>query len=327
VSAIKVKNLKKYYKVRRKDPGIKGSVKSLFSKSFENVKAVDGISFNIAKGELIGFIGPNGAGKTTTLKCLSGLLYSTSGSVETLGFDPWQKKTEFRRQISLVMGQKNQLWWDLPAMDSFLLNQAIYDIEDNKFKKILEELSSLLEIENVLTTPIRKLSLGQRMKCEFVGSLLHSPSLLLLDEPTIGLDVVSQKNIRDFIKDYNKKYNSTVILTSHNMEDVKKLCKRIIIIDKGRIVYDGLLDDISKKFSQNKNITVVFSKKENLEKISKIAKAKEIDSLKFVFSVGRSQVSSVVSKILNDFSVADLSIEEPPIEDVIRDLFVGKNYA
>ncbi len=327
MSAIKVKNLKKYYKVRQKDPGIKGSVKSLFSNSFEIVKAVDGISFNISEGELIGFIGPNGAGKTTTLKCLSGLLHPTSGSIETLGFNPWEKKTEFKRQISLVMGQKNQLWWDLPAMDSFLLNKAIYGVEDDKFKKVLSELTSLLEIEGVLSTPIRKLSLGQRMKCEFIGSLLHSPRLLLLDEPTIGLDVVSQKNIRDFIKDYNKKYNSTVILTSHNMEDVKKLCKRVMIIDKGKLVYDGTLDNISKRFSQSKKITVVFSKKENLEKISKIVKVKEVDSSKFIFNVKRNQVSSVVSKILNDFSVVDLSIEEPPIEDVIRDLFVGKNYA
>ncbi|GAJ07890.1 unnamed protein product, partial [marine sediment metagenome] len=202
---IKVKNLKKHFRIHQKEPGLAGSVKSLFSRKYEQVKAIDGISFEIDEGELVGFIGPNGAGKTTTLKCLSGLLYPTAGSVSVLDFTPWDRKPEFQKQISLVMGQKNQLWWDLPPMETFILNKEIYEVPEKQFKKTLNELVDLFELKDVLKVQVRKLSLGQRMKCELIASLLHLPKVLFLDEPTIGLDVVMQKKMRDFIKDYNRR--------------------------------------------------------------------------------------------------------------------------
>jgi ABC-2 type transport system ATP-binding protein len=224
-----------------------------------DVKAVDGVSFDIGEGELVGFIGPNGAGKTTSLKVLSGLLYPTSGHVSVLGFTPWDRKPSFQKQFSLVMGQKNQLWWDLPAIESFNLNKEIYEISDEKYKRTLSELVELLEVEDQLKVQVRKLSLGQRMKMELIAALLHSPKILFLDEPTIGLDVVMQKKMRDFIKDYNLRYKSTILLTSHYMDDVKELCDRVVIIDKGKLLFDGALDEIIKKFANHKLITVVFS--------------------------------------------------------------------
>jgi len=233
--------------VHQKEPGLRGSFKSLFNRKYYDVKAVDGVSLNIEEGELIGFIGPNGAGKTTTLKVLSGLLYPTSGAVSVLGYTPWERKPEFQKQFSLVMGQKNQLWWDLPAMESFILNKEIYEVPDIQYKKTLDELVELLDVKDFLKIQVRKLSLGQRMKMELIAALIHSPKILFLDEPTIGLDVVMQKKMRDFIKEYNKKYNATIILTSHYMDDVKELCNRVVIIDKGRILFDGALDEIIKK--------------------------------------------------------------------------------
>jgi len=215
MSTISVDHLSKHYKVYRKEPGLIGSFKSLFNRKYEKVKAVDDISFKIDEGELVGFIGPNGAGKTTTLKTLSGLLFPSSGKVSVLGFTPFERKNKFLKQISLVMGQKNQLWWDLPGMESLLLNKEIYEIPDNRFKEVVDDLSRILDAEEFLHIQVRKLSLGQRMKMELMASLIHSPKVLFLDEPTIGLDVVMQKNLRDFIKEYNRKYNSTIILTSH----------------------------------------------------------------------------------------------------------------
>src|SRR3989344_6721039 len=222
---ISVKDLKKYYQIHEKEPGIGGTLKSLFNRKYSDAKAVDGISFEIEEGELIGFIGPNGAGKTTTLKVLSGLLYPTSGEARVLGYNPFDRKPQFQKQFSLVMGQKNQLWWDLPALDSFLLNKEIYEVPQAQFDQTLDDLVSMLDLKKVIKIQVRKLSLGQRMKCELVAALLHQPKVLFLDEPTIGLDVVMQQKIREFIKDYNQKYQATIILTSHYMEDVKALCK------------------------------------------------------------------------------------------------------
>src|SRR3972149_2641479 len=258
MAVIEVKNLRKYYKVHQKEPGLSGSIRSLFHRKYYDVKAVDNVSFEIGEGELIGFIGPNGAGKTTTLKVLSGLLYPTSGTVSVLGFTPWDRKPEFQKQFSLVMGQKNQLWWDLPAMESFILNKEIYEVPDAQFKQTLDELVELLEVKDFLKVQVRKLSLGQRMKMELIAALIHSPRILFLDEPTIGLDVVMQKKMRDFIKEYNQRFNSTIILTSHYMDDVKELCERVIIIDKGRLLFDGALAEIIKKYADHKLITVVF---------------------------------------------------------------------
>jgi len=327
VSVITVKNLKKHFQVHQKEPGLLGSVKSLIKRKYETVKAVDNISFNIDGGELIGFIGPNGAGKTTTLKCLSGLLYPTLGSVEVLGYTPWDRKPEFQKQFALVMGQKNQLWWDLPATETFILNKEIYEVPDEKFKKTLKELTRLLEVEDILKVQVRKLSLGQRMKCELIAALLHSPKVLFLDEPTIGLDVVMQKKMRDFIKEYNRRYKATIILTSHYMGDVKELCQRVVIIDKGKIAFDGKLEEIIKKFAGHKLISVVLAKEIDPKKLDEVAEIKEFDYPRVMISVKREDVSVVTAKILDKLPVADLNIEESSIEDIIRELFTGKNYA
>lgn len=326
-NTISVSNLKKYYKVHQKEPGLAGSIKSLFRRKYYDVKAVDGVSLQIAEGELAGFIGPNGAGKTTTLKVLSGLLYPTSGAVSVLGHTPWDRKPEFQKQFSLVMGQKNQLWWDLPAIESFILNKEIYEVPDDKYKKTLDELVELLDVADILKVQVRKLSLGQRMKMELIAALIHSPKILFLDEPTIGLDVVMQKKMRDFIREYNQRFKATVILTSHYMDDVKELCKRVIIIDKGKVLFDGGLDEIIKKFANHKLLTVVFSKKVNPEDLKKIGQVKEFDYPRAVVSVKRSTASMAAAELLQNFPVADINIEEPQIEDIIREVFTGRDLA
>ncbi len=324
---IAVSNLKKYYQVHKKEPGLSGSIKSLFSRKYEEVKAIDNISFKINEGELVGFIGPNGAGKTTTLKCLSGLLYPTNGFVSVLGFDPWDRKNEFLKQISLVMGQKNQLWWDLPAMETFILNREIYEIPKPQFEETLNELVELLEVKDILKVQVRKLSLGQRMKCELIAALLHSPKVLFLDEPTIGLDVISQKKMRDFIKEYNHRKKATIILTSHYMGDVKELCQRVIIIDKGKLIFDGDLKEITEKYADHKIISVVFAKDVNMKKLEEIGEVREYSFPKAVFAVKRETASLAAAELLQHFPVADLNIEEVPIEDVIREVFTGRNVA
>lgn len=323
---VEVSRLRKFYSVHKKEPGLRGSFKSIFKRKYEEVKAVDDISFSIKEGELVGFIGPNGAGKTTTLKCLSGLLYPTSGFVSVLGYLPWERKPEFQKQFALVMGQKNQLWWNLPPMETFLLNKEIYEIPNGQFKDTLDELVEILEVEDILKTQVRKLSLGQRMKCELVAALLHSPKVLFLDEPTIGLDVVMQKKIRDFIKEYNRRYRSTIILTSHYMGDVKELCKRVMIIDKGKLVFDGELDEIVKKYARDKIISVILTRQINPTQLEKVGQVKEFFYPKVGFLVKREKVSQIAAKALRELPVADLNIEEPPIEDIIRDLFTKKNY-
>jgi ABC-2 type transport system ATP-binding protein len=327
MSVIEVHNLKKYYKVHQKEPGLSGSIKSLFSRKYYDVKAVDGVSFDIGEGELVGFIGPNGAGKTTTLKSLSGLLYPTSGQVSVLGYTPWDRKPAFQKQFSLVMGQKNQLWWDLPAIESFTLNKEIYEVPDTQYKKTLDELVDLLEVRDQLKVQVRKLSLGQRMKMELIASLIHSPKILFLDEPTIGLDVVMQKKMREFISEYNRRYNATIILTSHYMDDVKELCTRVIIIDQGKLIFDGALDEIIKKFADHKLITVVFSQDVTEKDLKKIGVVKSFEAPKAVISVKRESVNKAAAHLLENFSVADLNIEEPQIEDIIREVFTGKDLA
>lgn len=296
-------------------------MKSLFNRKHYDAKAVDDISFSIDEGDLIGFIGPNGAGKTTTLKCLSGLLYPTSGEVKVLGHTPFERKNVFLKQIALVMGQKNQLWWDLPAIDSFLLNKEIYEISDRKYKETLGTLSELLDVTDILHVQVRKLSLGQRMKCELIAALIHSPKVLFLDEPTIGLDVVMQKKLRDFIKEYNKQYNATIILTSHYMEDVRQLCDRVIIIDHGKILYDGKLDAIIREYAPNKYLSITFTEKVTKEDLQKLGKIESYDFPKVVLSVPYAQTKHVAAKILQDFPVDDINIEEPDIEEIIRDIF------
>ncbi|MEO8581298.1 MAG: ABC transporter ATP-binding protein [Patescibacteria group bacterium] len=321
MSLISVKNLKKYYKVYKKEPGLWGSIKSLWHREYEEVKAVDDVSFEIEQGEIVGFIGQNGAGKTTTLKVLSGLLFPTGGSVSVLGFNPWERKPEFQKQFALVMGQKNQLWWDLPAMESFLLNKAIYEVPDAQFKKTLDKLVTLLDVKDVLNIQVRKLSLGQRMKCELIAALLHSPKVLFLDEPTIGLDVVMQKVLRDFIRDYNKEFGATIILTSHYMDDVKELCKRAIIIDHGHKIFDGKLQDIIDTYARNKIISVVLSEKVSREKLEKFGELKSYEDPQATLLVPRKKAAEVAGRMIAELPVEDVNIEEPPIEAIIREVF------
>jgi len=321
MTAIDVKNLSKNYQVYQKEPGITGTFKSLFHRKFQEVKAVDNISFQIAESELVGFIGPNGAGKTTTLKCLSGLLYPTSGDITVLGFKPRERQSSFLKKIAFVMGQKNQLWWDLPALDTLLLNKEIYEISDSQFKTTLGELSQLLEAGDLLKIPVKKLSLGQRMKCELIAALLHSPKVLFLDEPTIGLDVVMQKKLRDFIGQYNQKFGATIILTSHYMVDVEALAKRVIVINHGRLLFDGKLSELVKKYAPDKYVRIVL--RENIAKddITKFGKIKSYNFPQLILKVPAKNLSTVMPRILNQFKIADLNIEDAQIEEVIRQVF------
>jgi ABC-2 type transport system ATP-binding protein len=327
MSVVQVKSLVKYYQVHQKEPGLLGSIRSLINRRYEDVKAVDNISFQINDGELVGFIGPNGAGKTTTLKILSGLLYPTSGFVSVFGFTPWQRKADYLKQMSLVMGQKNQLWWDLPAMETFILNREIYEVPQDEFNQTLAELTNLLEVGDILKVQVRKLSLGQRMKCELIAALLHCPKVLFLDEPTIGLDVVMQKRMRDFIKEYNRRYKATILLTSHYMEDVKELCQRVLVIDKGRILFDGALTEIVDRYADHKRLEVIFAQDIDPKKLETVGEVKEFSFPRAVISVSRKDTSRAAAKLLETFPVEDLNIEEPRIEDIIREVFSGQDVA
>jgi len=323
---VKVNGLYKSYRVKEKQPGLWGSVKSLFHSRHKIVPAVNGISFKIEPGELIGFIGPNGAGKTTTLKCLSGLLYPDRGEISVLGHQPWRRHTSFLRQIAFVMGQKNQLWWELPPMETFLLNRAVYNIPRRKFRRRLDELVSLLEVEKIIRTQTRKLSLGQRMKCELIAALLHQPQVLFLDEPTIGLDVIMQKKIRDFIKVYNEKYRATIILTSHYMRDVQQLAKRVIIINYGKIIFNGPLATIAERYQRQKQISLVLDKNVSQKEIAKFGKIKTWQYPRAVITVARSEISTIVSQMLQELPIRDINVEDLAIDEIIRRFFV-KNKA
>ncbi len=323
MSTISVKNLVKEYTVYKKEPGFVGSLKSLFSRKYEKVRAVDDISFEIEEGELIGFIGPNGAGKTTTLKCLSGLLYPTHGEVKVLGFTPFERKTKFLKSIALVMGQKNQLWWDLPAMESFSLNKEIYEIPDKQFQEVVHDLSKLLDVEEFLKVQVRKLSLGQRMKMELIAALLHNPKVLFLDEPTIGLDVVMQQNLREFIREYNRKYKATILLTSHYMGDVEALAKRVIVINHGKILFDGQLSDLVKKHAPYKVISVVLNNMPNPKILEGMGEIEKFKYPELILRVPRDRASEIAGIILSKLPVEDVNIENPSVEDIIRDVFSG----
>ena len=324
MSAISVKNLTKNYYIHRKEEGLTGSIKSIFSRKTETVEAVKDISFEIERGELVGFIGSNGAGKTTTLKCLSGLLYPSQGTITVAGFTPHERKEAFLKKISLIMGQKNQLWWELPAIETFRLNKEIYEIPDKKYHDVVDSLSDLLDIKEILHIQTRKLSLGQRMKAELVAALLHSPEVLYLDEPTIGLDVVMQKAVRDFIGEYNKKYNATILLTSHYMLDVQELAKRVIVIDHGQLLFDGPLSEIIKKYADEKKIKIELTKKVDKKALQKIAKVTQYSDEVATLTIERDKVAKATEAVLKKFPVHDLTVEDLSIEEVIRNLFKDK---
>jgi ABC-2 type transport system ATP-binding protein len=301
---VHVSELTKVFRVAEREAGLRASIRSLYARKWREVRAVDGISFDIEPGEVVGFLGPNGAGKTTTLKMLSGLLYPTGGEVTVLGHVPSKRERDYLRRMTLVMGNRNQLQWDLPALDSYELNRAIYRLNREDFCTTRDELIELLDIGDLVRKPVRQLSLGERMKVEVAGSLLHLPQVLYLDEPTIGLDVTMQRRIRTFVAEYNKRWNATVLLTSHYMADVEALCKRVIVIHHGKILFDGQLSALADKFSALKTIEAVLA-----------------DGERITMQVPRDETSRATAKLLAEHDVHDLTVEDPPIEDVIAQVF------
>jgi ABC-2 type transport system ATP-binding protein len=298
-----------------------GAVKGLFSREKTEVEAVKGISIRIEQGEMVGFLGPNGAGKTTTLKMLSGILFPTSGHAEVLGYTPSKRDPAMLRKLSLVMGNKNQLWWDLPAWDSFVVLKELYEVDDAKFKRRVDHLIEALQLTDKVNTQVRRLSLGERMKCELVAALLYSPAVVFLDEPTIGLDVVSQKRIRDFLKEVHEEENSTMLLTSHYMQDVQELCDRVIVIHHGSLIFEGSLSELSRRFSDVRRVRLTFSAPVEQTDLAKYGKVIEANDVLAVIEVPRAQTASATAAMLQVFPVEDLGIEEVEIEEVIRDLF------
>ncbi|MDQ1909758.1 ATP-binding cassette domain-containing protein [Paenibacillus sp. GD4] len=325
---IRVEQLSKHFEVHEREPGFAASLRSLFHRKYRTVKAVENISFHIPEGQIVGFLGPNGAGKTTTMKMLTGLLHPTSGTIKVAGYVPWEHKNAFKRRISLVMGQKSQLIWDVPAAESFLVNKAIYEIPDAEYKQTLEQLTSMLELEDVIKKPVRQLSLGERMKCELAASLLHKPDILFLDEPTIGLDVKMQEAMRRFVQQYNQAYKATILLTSHYMGDVTALCERVMVIGRGQLLYDGGMTELIDRYSRKKRVILQLSPELASEELKRrmeqailelelSAEAALAEFPKVILEVPREQVSSVSAALLGRFPVIDLTIEEPSMESII----------
>jgi ABC-2 type transport system ATP-binding protein len=320
-SFIDVKRLDKVYRVHRRQAGLYATLLSVFHRSFEDVHAVRDLSFSIAPGERVGFLGPNGAGKTTTLKTLAGLLHPTSGTVRVAGHDPKKREYAFLRRITLVMGQKQQLLWDLPPLETFAQNRVIYDLSKDAFRTTLGELDRLLDLSPVWGKPTRQLSLGERMKCELAAALLHKPDILFLDEPTIGLDVSMQLTIREFVRTYNEQTGATTILTSHYMEDVVALCPRIVVIDKGRLVYDGDLRSLVMSIRPDKSIALRYAGAPDREMLERMGTIAVCEQGKAVVRVAQPALRDAVSTLLADPKVLDLTVEEPPLEEVLRELF------
>jgi ABC-2 type transport system ATP-binding protein len=318
---IEALDLTKIYRVTQKKEGVLGALRGLYRREYKEVRAVDGVSFTIEPGEMVAFLGPNGAGKTTTLKMLSGLIYPTSGRARVLGFTPWERADAFRRRFALVMGQKNQLWWDLPAADSFQLHREIYSLPAQSFNQILGELTELFHVEQLTRQPVRELSLGERMKMELIAALLHQPQLLLLDEPTIGLDVVAQATIQRCLRDYNQRRGVTMLLTSHYMRDVEALCSRVLVISQGKVIYDGPLGKITEQFGRSKVVKLVFDGSpppEDLDRFGEISRrAGPLIDLK----VERTRVAEVLGVILDRYTVIDVSVQDPPLDQVIARVF------
>lgn len=317
---VRAENLSKTYIVSQKPPGLWESLKSLVKPRRKEVHAVSAVSFEIQEGELVGFLGPNGAGKTTTLKMLSGILFPTSGRAEVLGFQPSERKPAMQKQIALVMGNKMQLWWDLPAYDSFRVLKEIYEVPDAVFESRVKELIEVLQLEEKVHIQVRRLSLGERMKCELVAALLHNPRVVFLDEPTLGLDVVSQKRIREFLKDHNRRYRTTILLTSHYMQDVAELCERVIVIDHGQLIFDGQLDELSRRFSPVKQLRLVFKHPVEYD-LSIYGRVLDMTELEACIEVPRERTTDIAARMLQELPIEDIDIEDVDVEEVIRDLF------
>ncbi|MGC1309772.1 MAG: ATP-binding cassette domain-containing protein [Phormidesmis sp.] len=323
MSIINVQNLGKVYPVAIKEPGLKGTLRHFFRRTYRNVEAVKQVSFDIEPGEIVGFLGPNGAGKTTTLKMLTGLIHPSSGSVSVAGYRPFQRESPFLKQITLVMGQKQQLIWDLPALDSLRINAAIYNLTDAEFRQRVGELAEMLSIQAQLKQPVRKLSLGERMKAEMLAALLHRPKVLFLDEPTLGLDVNAQVAVRNFLQEYNQRYGATVLLTSHYMADITALCDRVLVIHQGSLIYDGLLDGLLERFAPYREVSIELDRHQPISKaaLTPYGDLQSIEGCKATFLVRTGELTHTVSKLLNDFKIQDLTVTEPPIEDVIARVF------
>lgn len=319
--AIEVADLRKTYRVYRKQEGLLASIKGLFHRKYQEVQAVAGVGFTIERGEMVAFLGPNGAGKTTTLKLLAGLIYPTGGKATVLGYVPWERSVAYRRRFALVMGQKNQLWWDLPAQESFRLHQELYRIPPDQFQTRLDELTELLEVRKLVGQPVRELSLGERMRMELIAALLHRPDVLLLDEPTIGLDVVSQRKVQDFLKYYQAEQQITVLLTSHYMKDVQALCQRAIIINEGQIKHDGPLEQIVDRFSTTKVIELQFGDSMAPTDLSQYGEVLDATPPRVKIRVPRGKVSEVLTALLSKYSVEDVSVHERPLEEAIAEMF------
>lgn len=324
MSIIEIEQLSKKYQVYQKKEGLWESIRGLFHREYREVTAVDSIDLRVEKGEFVAFLGPNGAGKTTTLKLLSGVIHPTAGTCRVMGHVPWQRDNAYRRRFALVMGQKNQLWWDLPAQESFRLHQHIYQIPDQQFQATQDELTELLNLRKLLKQPVRELSLGERMKMELTAALLHKPDVLFLDEPTIGLDVVAQHNIQQFLKHYQEEQDITILLTSHYMKDIEALCKRVVIINEGNIQFDGSLMQIIDKFHQSKIISLRLSDGNRLEELRRFGEILDLQPPKVQIRIEKSLVTPSLAEILNSYPVEDVSVNDPPLEDIIAQLFAHK---
>jgi ABC-2 type transport system ATP-binding protein len=318
---IRARDLVKHFKVHKRPPGFTSAMRSLFHRKYTTVKAVDGVSFTIERGERVGFLGPNGAGKTTTLKVLSGLLHPTSGEVEVESHVPWHRKTAFLEKITLVMGQKSQLIWDLPPSETYAMNRAIFDVPQQQFDQTLAELKELLDLGPLLDKPARQLSLGERMKCELAAALLHRPTTLFLDEPTIGLDVAMQLAIREFVRAYNQRHEATVILTSHYMDDVVALCPRIIVIDAGKLIHDGDLRGLIKTMDPDKRVSFTLTNGVTDDALAKLGTVLTRDGQRITLRVPEREIPAVVGQLLGPLHAADLAIEDPPLEEILRVMF------
>ncbi|MGD1873453.1 MAG: ATP-binding cassette domain-containing protein [Mastigocoleus sp.] len=321
MSIIVARHLSKVYPVAVKEPGIKGTLSHFFRRTYRDIQAVRDVSFEIAPGEVVGFLGANGAGKTTTLKMLTGLIHPSSGKVKVAGYTPFNRKANFLQKITLVMGQKQQLLWDLPALDSLRINAAVYNISDSQFRQRVGEISEMLSIEGKLTQPVRKLSLGERMKAEILASLLHRPQVLFLDEPTLGLDVNAQVGVRDFLREYNQRYQATVLLTSHYMADITALCKRVLLIYQGELMYDGSLEGLLERFAPYREVHVELEHEVPESKLATYGDLKKVERRSACFIVEQDFLTRTVARILTELDVVDLTVTEPPIEEVIGRVF------
>jgi ABC-2 type transport system ATP-binding protein len=321
MALIELRKLTKSFRVYQKREGLMASLRGLFRREYREVLAVRGIDLDVDQGEFVAFLGPNGAGKTTTLKLLSGVIHPTSGTASVMGHVPWQRENAYRRRFALVMGQKNQLWWDLPAQESFRLHQQIYRIAPETFSRTLDELSQMLEVTRLLRQPVRELSLGERMKMELIAALLHSPDVLFLDEPTIGLDVIAQHRIQQFLKHYQQQRKITILLTSHYMKDVAALCRRVVVIAHGRIQYDGSLSGIRDSFSSHKVITLQLAETASTDGFQRFGEVLEVQPPRVKLRIDRSAVAGTLAAILAQHTIEDVAVEDPPLEEVIADLF------